>query len=166
MQDMNSGNEKEKLKKEMISDQAKKELRPMFYSYFKLKDYLVQDNFDKAVQSGMDMNKALDNISMGIFNGEAHIIWMKYQPTLKNNLQHIDQMKSIDDLRNAFIGISSAMIALSESFGSLNGEVYVQHCPMADNHKGADWLSKEKNIKNPYFGSAMLACGEVKETIQ
>jgi Cu(I)/Ag(I) efflux system membrane fusion protein len=166
MQDMNSGNEKEKLKKEMISDQAKKELRPMFYSYFKLKDYLVQDNFDKAVQSGMDMNKALDNISMGIFNGEAHIIWMKYQPTLKNNLQHIDQMKSIDDLRNAFIGISSAMIALSESFGSLNGAVYVQHCPMADNHKGADWLSKEKNIKNPYFGSAMLACGEVKETIQ
>ena len=166
MQDMNSGNEKEKLKKEMISDQAKKELRPMFYSYFNLKDYLVQDNFDKAFQSGMDMNKALDNISMGIFNGEAHIIWLKYQPTLKNNLQHIDQMKSIDDLRNAFIGISSAMIALSESFGSLNGEVYVQHCPMADNHKGADWLSKEKDIKNPYYGSAMLSCGEVKGTTQ
>jgi hypothetical protein len=27
------------------------------------------------------------------------------------------------------------------------------------------WLSSEKAIKNPYYGSAMLTCGEVTETI-
>lgn len=43
-----------------------------------------------------------------------------------------------------------------------NEVVYKQHCPMAD----ADWLSKEKAVKNPYYGSSMLTCGNVVETIK
>ena len=42
---------------------------------------------------------------------------------------------------------------------------YVQHCPMANDNNGADWLSKEKEIKNPYYGDKMLKCGMVSETI-
>jgi hypothetical protein len=30
--------------------------------------------------------------------------------------------------------------------------------------KKASWLSSEKTIKNPYFGSAMLSCGELTNT--
>jgi Cu(I)/Ag(I) efflux system membrane fusion protein len=37
---------------------------------------------------------------------------------------------------------------------------------MADNNKGANWLSTEEEIRNPYFGEAMLTCGEVKSTIK
>jgi hypothetical protein len=37
---------------------------------------------------------------------------------------------------------------------------------MANENTGAFWLSNEKEIKNPYFGSMMLKCGSVKETIQ
>ncbi len=37
---------------------------------------------------------------------------------------------------------------------------------MADNNNGAYWLSKEEQILNPYFGDAMLKCGEVKQTIE
>jgi Cu(I)/Ag(I) efflux system membrane fusion protein len=32
---------------------------------------------------------------------------------------------------------------------------------MADSNKGADWLSLEKEISNPYFGKSMINCGEV-----
>ncbi|HNK84737.1 MAG TPA: mercury transporter, partial [Flavobacteriales bacterium] len=41
--------------------------------------------------------------------------------------------------------------------------IYLDHCPMYNG--GADWLSREKAIKNPYYGSSMLTCGSVKETI-
>ena len=44
--------------------------------------------------------------------------------------------------------------------------VYYQHCPMADDGKGANWLSKESAIKNPYYGSQMLSCGKTVETIK
>ena len=46
-----------------------------------------------------------------------------------------------------------------------SGVIYKQYCPMANNHKGAYWLSSEKDIKNPYFGDKMLTCGETKEEI-
>jgi hypothetical protein len=46
------------------------------------------------------------------------------------------------------------------------GSIYVEYCPMANDNEGAYWLSNEKQIKNPYFGDAMLKCGSVKETIQ
>jgi Cu(I)/Ag(I) efflux system membrane fusion protein len=42
----------------------------------------------------------------------------------------------------------------------------VQHCPMADSFKGADWLSKKKEILNPYFGQSMLTCGSITKTIE
>jgi Cu(I)/Ag(I) efflux system membrane fusion protein len=37
---------------------------------------------------------------------------------------------------------------------------------MAFNNKGDYWLSEKKEVDNPYFGSAMLHCGENKEMIQ
>ncbi|NNC61403.1 MAG: DUF3347 domain-containing protein, partial [Eudoraea sp.] len=36
------------------------------------------------------------------------------------------------------------------------------HCPMANSNKGADWLSSSKEIRNPYYGEAMLTCGSVR----
>lgn len=35
---------------------------------------------------------------------------------------------------------------------------------MAFDNKGAFWLSEIEEIRNPYFGEAMLNCGEVHET--
>jgi hypothetical protein len=43
---------------------------------------------------------------------------------------------------------------------------YYQFCPMAKDGKGANWLSKENAVKNPYYGTMMLSCGKVIETIK
>jgi Cu(I)/Ag(I) efflux system membrane fusion protein len=58
------------------------------------------------------------------------------------------------------------MIKMTIVFSSFGNIIYVQHCPMADNNKGADWLSTEKEIRNPYFGSSMLTCGEVTSELK
>ncbi|WP_010229981.1 DUF3347 domain-containing protein [Gillisia marina] len=52
------------------------------------------------------------------------------------------------------------------TFQLVNKELYVLHCPMANSNKGAFWLSASSEVKNPYYGSAMLTCGEVKDTIK
>ncbi|HHL52195.1 MAG TPA: DUF3347 domain-containing protein, partial [Flammeovirgaceae bacterium] len=44
--------------------------------------------------------------------------------------------------------------------------IYYQFCPMARDGAGANWLSRDKDIRNPYFGEAMLTCGETKETLK
>ena len=67
--------------------------------------------------------------------------------------------------RDYFKQLSTHLIKAVQLFG-VNEKVYVEFCPMADNNNGAYWLSKEEQILNPYFGDAMLKCGEVKQTIE
>lgn len=67
---------------------------------------------------------------------------------------------SLENQRTAFKDVSVELWALVKKSNSINQVVYYQYCPM----KKAYWLSKEKEIKNPYYGSSMLTCGKVVET--
>ena len=66
----------------------------------------------------------------------------------------------IDNQRVAFNDVSTVMWELVKGSEIVNEPVYYQYCPM----KKAYWLSKEKEIKNPFYGSSMLTCGKVVET--
>ena len=67
--------------------------------------------------------------------------------------------------REAFVTLSENMILVGNQMKEMDKKLYVQHCPMADNNKGANWLSLEKEIRNPYYGNAMLTCGSVVSVI-
>jgi len=153
-------------KKYTLSTVAKKSLIPLFEEYFKMKAALVNDDFAQAKKAGIAIHSALSEIEMKQFKGDAHTLWMQHSTLLKNNTKHIEHQKKIAVLRETFLGISQAMIAISESFALLSAPVYVQHCPMADSYNGADWLSKQEEILNPYFGQSMLTCGSVTKTIE
>ena len=47
-----------------------------------------------------------------------------------------------------------------------NKPVYYQNCPMYNDGKGANWLSLENKISNPYLGKSMPTCGKTLETIK
>jgi len=149
-----------------ITDNSKKALLPLYEEYLVMKDALTQDKFGAAQKSGSSILKILENIDMSIFKGQSHDFWMKQSNIIKNALEQIMHYKKIEEIRNSFQQVSNAMISLTSSFKPFDKLLYVQHCPMADNNKGADWLSLSKEIKNPYFGNAMLSCGEVISTMQ
>ncbi len=148
-----------------LSDEAKKELEPLFSGYFKMKAALVNDDFLKAGEAGKEMKNALSKVDMNLFSGDVHSLWMQLSSELKQGTQHIEHLSDIKAVRDNFIDISKAMIAIAGSFDPIAYPIYLQHCPMADSDKGADWLSQDKEILNPYFGGSMLTCGEVKKKI-
>lgn len=152
--------------KTTISAEAKKSLQPLYANYFQVKDALTKDDFNTAKKALLEFEKALDKINMSIFKGESHKVWMIYQAELKKNTLHATHIKNIKELRMSFEPISNVMIAMTKAFNPLNESAYIQFCPMANNDKGANWLSKENKVINPYFGASMLKCGEVKETIK
>jgi hypothetical protein len=43
--------------------------------------------------------------------------------------------------------------------------MYWNHCPMAMGGDGANWLSINEKISNPYMGQKMPGCGSVQETL-
>ncbi len=85
---------------------------------------------------------------------------------IAKSAQQIALAGSLEAQRAQYITLSKDMIALVKSTGLNSGELYVDSCPMANDGKGAAWLSAIKEIKNPYFGEEMMTCGQVKETIK
>jgi Cu(I)/Ag(I) efflux system membrane fusion protein len=150
----------------IIDTKAKEALQPLYAQYFKWKDALTDDDFEVAQQSATKMKSAMEKINMNVFKGEAHNAWMDFQRNLSKNLEHVKHFSNIEELRSAFQTISVTLIDMSKTYSPLDNVMYVQHCPMADNNKGADWLSLEKEIRNPYFGNSMLSCGEVTKEIK
>jgi len=132
-------------------------------SYLNLKNNLVNDQ----VASGQAENllDALTQIEMQAFTRQAHMKWMELNKPLKEKAEAIAQADKLEDQRTHFIGLSNAMISLVKAFDAPKNTLYVQFCPMADNNKGAFWLSTEEQVRNPYYGDRMLTCGEVREEV-
>ncbi|MDR9373906.1 MAG: efflux RND transporter periplasmic adaptor subunit, partial [Schleiferiaceae bacterium] len=66
--------------------------------------------------------------------------------------------------RGHFVAISAQLAPIIRAAKPVQQPLYLQFCPMANQNKGAYWLSRKVEVKNPYYGAAMLTCGEVKET--
>lgn len=148
-----------------INNSAKEALQPLFKAYFQLKNDLVKDDFSSAMNSAGKFDKTLAKIEMTMFKGRSHSLWMGFNNSVKGNLNRILNANDLESIRIDFISLSKEMIRLEKEFNIMDKAVYILHCPMADNNKGADWLSLDKEILNPYFGASMISCGSVKEEI-
>ncbi|NNK21903.1 MAG: efflux RND transporter periplasmic adaptor subunit [Winogradskyella sp.] len=141
------------------------QLNSVYESYINLKNALVEDNTNKVSQ---DANTLLDNLSqvdMKLVKDKTHNHWMSLAKEIKSSASSISKTTDLKQQRSHFKHLSSHLINTVQLFG-VNEKVYVEFCPMADNNNGAYWLSKEEKVINPYFGDAMLKCGEVKQTIE
>ena len=121
---------------------------------------------EEAKKDGAKLLKAVEDVNMSLFTGESHKVWMDLSVELKNELQHIKHFKTLGELRKSFNQISESIINMEIGFKPNNETLYVLHCPMANNNKGGDWISASKEVKNPYYGKAMLTCGEVSKEIK
>ncbi len=140
-------------------------LKAVFDTYFILKDALVASNGTLASAKAKDLLTAIDAVKMEKLTSDAHTVWMKVMKGLALNAGHIEGTKDISLQRTHFITLSDPMYQLLKA-SKQETPIYYQHCPMANNGKGANWLSKESNIKNPYYGAQMLTCGSTLETIE
>ena len=102
---------------------------------------------------------------MDMLSTDEHFVWMKVLKTIKEDTANIANTKDAKKQRDHFDTLSLNTYALMK-VSKQETPTYYQFCPMANNGKGANWLSKENTIKNPYYGSMMLSCGKVVETIQ
>ena len=162
----NQDHQKEMLSPISISREAKHEISQLLDSYLQLKDAFVNDDFETSINEAQKFKEVLSGISMSLFEGGAHQVWMEQGMPLGDLVDQIVNAKDISSARKPFKPFSMHMIRLVKVFHPVEKSIYVQHCPMADDFNGADWLSLEDDIKNPYYGASMLTCGEVTDTIQ
>ena len=170
---MSMMNRNVKIKKDEVSDlvpsyvdetpqKFKSQLETTLAEYIKLKDALVDTDQGAASSSANGFLNALDKMDMSLLKGDAHMFWMEQLNILKSHDDKIKNSGDIEDQRNQFDYLSQAMIKSVKAFGTNNKTYFVQYCPMVNNNQGADWISTENEIRNPYFGDKMMKCGSVK----
>ncbi len=148
--------------KEMTFDaELEKSFQPVLKSYIELKDAFVKS--DTALTA--EKSKAFQNALEKLTSSQRETL-NTYWSVLHKTSKSINTNTALEHQRKSFQTISDHMIAILENFKTLDQELTVQFCPMANNDKGAYWLSNETQIRNPYFGDAMLTCGEVKRVLK
>ncbi len=85
---------------------------------------------------------------------------------MDKHIKRITSSGKLQEQRIAFSKFRNLFYKAIKEFGLKESTVYYQYCPMADHDKGAYWLSESKKIRNPYFGTKMINCGETKETLK
>lgn len=147
------------------AEQQTHPLKAVFENYFALKDALVASDEAQAANHAQSLVAAINSMPMDKLSSTEHTAWMTVLKDLKSDVEHIEATKDIGHQRDYFITLSEKIYQLMK-VAQTKTPVYYQHCPMANNGKGAYWLSKENAVKNPYYGSKMLTCGKTVETIK
>ena len=143
----------------------KGQLEKVFNAYIELKDAFVGDDSSIASRSAESLLSAMEKVDMKeLSNNEAHNHWMLISKEIKGSATSISEISDIEKQRGHLKHLSAHLSKAVKLFG-VNQKVYEQFCPMADNNKGAYWLSLNEPIKNPYYGSKMLTCGDTKTVI-
>lgn len=145
--------------------QAVNQLKPLFDTYFALKDALVKTDSNTAASKANELATAVNAVKMDQLEMDVHMVWMKVVGDLKKYSQGIADTKDVKIQRGQFMELSKTMYDLIQ-VAKQESPTYYQFCPMANDGKGANWLSQENPIKNPYYGSMMLTCGKTVETIK
>ncbi|MFM9989264.1 DUF3347 domain-containing protein [Flavobacterium sp.] len=142
-------------------NQIVNQLKPIFDNYFLLKDALVKTDGKIASEKATALLSSIIAVKMETLKMDEHMAWMKVFKDLTTDAKSISETQDVEKQRNVFNSLSKGVYELIK-VSKPTEAVYYQYCPM----KKMNWLSKENTIKNPYFGSQMLSCGSVVETIK
>ena len=141
------------------------QLKVVFDNYFVVKDAMISSDGNTTSIASKELLTAINNVKMDKLDMDVHMVWMKVVNQIKKDTELISKSKDINKQRNHFTTLSKDIYSLLK-VAKYEVPVYLQHCPMYNDGKGANWLSKENAVKNPYYGSMMLTCGKTVETIK
>lgn len=129
---------------------------PVLNNYLDIKNALVKDNFEQAKKAAADFQTALEG---------AEKLSAAQKRDLKESAAKLAQAKDLTSMREQFDSFSQQLYQVEQASDLTDQTLYWQHCSMAMNGQGANWLSLEEKVQNPYMGQRMPGCGSVQETL-
>jgi hypothetical protein len=132
-------------------------------AYLAVKDALVTDDAASAASKSAELVSALKNydITSSQANDPEELERLQVEATsFAEKLTGGD----IAAQRESFQALSVVLKDMLKIAGT-DRTLYHQYCPMYKGNTGGMWLSANEEIKNPLFGSSMLKCGRIEETL-
>ncbi len=143
----------------------RKSLGGLYDALLRASDRLAEDEYKPARQAILDANAALGAIDADTLPAALRPTWRRESRQLGDALRSAAGEDDLDALREQFYPVSREFTRIVRDFGAVGADpIYEFRCPMAFDNRGATWLQRGKDLRNPYFGSAMLRCGELLRT--
>lgn len=131
--------------------------------YMTLKNALVETDEKAAANAGKKLESTLNEFKVDSYKPEEQSKLQEIMESASEHAEHISR-SDMEHQREHFQMLTADIIDMVAITGT-NNTLYQQYCPMYANDTGGAWLSMEKEIRNPYFGSKMMKCGEVQKEI-
>jgi hypothetical protein len=150
-----------------VDTKAAASLNEIVNHYLQVKNALANDNGSEAASGGKAMEEAIRKMDKSLLTAEQKKVYDDIEDDLKEHAGHIGRNgDNIKHQREHFSMMSEDIYDLVRAFGG-GQALYHDHCPMYNKDKGgAMWLSEMEEVKNPYYGAEMPACGTVEELIK
>ena len=146
-----------------VSVSSSKTTSGIIDAYLAVKDALVADDAVTAATKSANLVAALKSydIAGAQANDPEELERLQVEATgFAEKLAGAD----IAAQRESFQALSVVLKDVLKIAGT-DRTLYHQYCPMYKGNTGGMWLSASEEIKNPLFGSSMLTCGRVEETL-
>lgn len=137
-------------------------MKSLVQNYLAVKNALVNNEESKAAKASGRITELVKNFDKSFLTSDQKKVYDGIEDDLKEQAAQISKNK-IDGQREHFSTLSKDVYSLVKAFGT-DIALYHDQCPMYNN--GSMWLSETKEIRNPYYGSAMMTCGSVVEVVQ
>ena len=142
-------------------------IKEIVTAYLQLKNAFTKDNTNDAATAGTSLENAFKTFDKTALSAEQKKVFEDVEGDAREHAEHIGKNGgNIAHQREHFVMLSKDMADLIKTFGNGGQTLYKDFCPMANDGKGAIWISEVKEIKNPYLGSKMPTCGTMKEEIK
>lgn len=141
-------------------------LEKVIQGYLQLKNALVNENDKDASAAGKSIVNAITGVNAKLLSKKQSDIFKEVADDIKEHAEHISaNAGNIKHQREHFETLSQEVYELVKAGGPIGQKLYYDYCPMYSNEKGGNWLSENKDIRNPYMGKSMLTCGSIKEEL-
>ena len=149
-----------------VNEKFRKQLLNLLDPYLKFKDALVATDAKAAAHDASVFSTSLKKVDMTLLDNSAHENWMPLYNEMKQAIESALATNNVEVQRKSFSVISNSYFLAINKFSISGLNSYYQYCPMAFSNKGGYWISKDKEIRNPYFGTKMMRCGETIQEIK
>jgi Cu(I)/Ag(I) efflux system membrane fusion protein len=136
------------------------QIENLYQAYFEIQRALASDKLP-----GAEPVVALEQLAKQLLASEQVPEGMHESlETIQRQIPHLHHLP-IDEARIKFKPVSHAVLVLSTRVRGARAERPFYHffCPMVKQGEG-DWLQADDLLRNPYWGSEMLRCGELVGT--
>jgi len=132
-----------------------KSMAPVLANYLKIHDSLARDTTDGVKDAALAIAKEAAKLDAKSVSGEHAAHYKGLSEKIIKAAKEVAAAGDLKSARDAFKALSRPM-AMWGTMSKPAG-IDVVFCSMA---KGS-WLQKAGDVRNPYHGASMLACGEV-----